>query len=372
MNTPESPVIVKKRLRRKSQRGTPSNSPQNRKQLKRSVPNLEKFVSDNSSINDISGLIGIAEKWKSHKENYRIDELVLEFLDSSEIMDYFKENVVYERLLWIIEELRELDGLIGLGSLKGSIIDQIIFFVQNLQAGELMHTVLYGEQGCGKTTVGEIMARMYSKLGILTKGTFRIARRDDFVAGYLGQTAIKTKKLLDSCKGGVLFIDEAYSLGPNGSDNDSFAKEAIDTLNQFLSENYNDFICIIAGYEKNLNDNFFSQNPGLDRRFPWKFNIDKYSTSELFNIFKHNFSGNWICDVDDKCEHLFNTKDFTNNGGDCKIIYDRCKIFHGRRMFNSSGSGIYTIKNEDVENAVIDFMKTKKKINKDVPVGIYM
>ena len=83
-------------------------------------------------------------------------------------------------------------------------------------------------------------------------GIFKIAKREDFVGEYLGQTAIKTKKLLKSCLGGVLFIDEAYALGPGQKDRDSFSKEAIDTLNAFLSENKDNFCCIIAGYENDI------------------------------------------------------------------------------------------------------------------------
>jgi hypothetical protein len=358
----------RKRLRRGNI--TPPSTPKLKKKVK--LPPLPEFVVDTVKIDTIGGLIDVAERWEKHKEDHGINKLMLDNLDSPVILAYFDENIAYERLLWIIKELRQLDGLVGLGGLKGSIIDQIVFFVQNLQSGELMHTVFYGEQGCGKTTLAEIIAKMYSRLGILSKGTFTVARRDDFIAGYLGQTAIKTKKLLDSCIGGVLFIDEAYSLGPPKGDNDSFAKEAIDTINQFLSENYEDFICIIAGYEKNLQENFFSNNPGLDRRFPWKFSIDKYTTDELFKIFKHNFSGKWKMGVSDDCKYLFDHKEFSNNGGDCKIIFDRAKIFHGRRIFNNPTHEKYLITDEDTRMAVKDFMKNKKKKSSNPPEGIYM
>ena len=97
-------------------------------------------------------------------------------------------------------------------------------------------------------------------MGILSKnGPFRIAHRDDFIAGYLGQTAIKTTKLLNSCLGGVLFIDEVYALGSGQEDKDSFSKEAIDTITGFLSDHKNDCCVIIAGYEKEIEDCFFHQ-----------------------------------------------------------------------------------------------------------------
>ena len=95
-------------------------------------------------------------------------------------------------------------------------------------------------------------------MGILSnKGNFTIAKREDFIAQYLGQTAIKTRALLESCIGGILFIDEVYSLGPGQKDKDSFSKEAIDTLNVFLSEHKDNFCCIIAGYEKRYREMFF-------------------------------------------------------------------------------------------------------------------
>ena len=355
---------------RKTTTRTPNSSPK-RKSRKKQLPTLPDFNYDTSKLEEISDLVKIAEMWRDHKVMYNIDDILLEYIDHDFVKEYYNKYITYERLLWIIEELREFDSLIGLGDLKVSLVDQIIFFVQNLQSGELMHTVLYGEQGCGKTTIGNILAKMYSNLGILSEGTFTVARRSDFIAGYLGQTAIKTKKLLDSCMGGVLFIDEAYSLGPSDGDSDSFSKEAIDTLNQFLSENYENFICIIAGYEKNLNDNFFSKNPGLDRRFPWKFKINKYSDKELFNIFKNNFSGNWKCNVSDECLKYFKTSEFSNNGGDCKIIFDRSKIYHGRRMFRDISSEKFVINDSDVKNAIKDFMKSKTK-KSSTPNGLYI
>ena len=113
--------------------------------------------------------------------------------------------------------------------------------------GEYLHTIITGNPGCGKTSVAKIIGNIYANLKILSrkKNVFKIAYRDDFVAEYLGQTAIKSRKFLESCLGGVLFIDEVYSLGSgsNGEKTDSFAKECIDTLNQNLSENGDKFIC---------------------------------------------------------------------------------------------------------------------------------
>ena len=127
---------------------------------------------------------------------------------------------------------------------------------------------------------------IYSSLGWLSKGGVFTPKRSDLVGRYLGETADKTQKYLEKCKGSVCFIDEVYSLGSKDEGRDSFAKEAVDTLNQFLSEEAHDFVCIIAGYEKDVQICFFEQNQGLDRRFPWRFTISPYKSDELKEIFK--------------------------------------------------------------------------------------
>lgn len=335
--------------------------PKRRKLIKKKLVSKPPFEPKVGKIINLEQLIHLAEDWLCYKIKNKIG-----------LGDFNESNLKYERLSWIILDLMELNNLIGLETLKKSVINQIVFFIQGLQSGELMHTVLYGDQGCGKTTVAKILASMYSKLGILSQGTFRVAQREDFIAGYLGQTATKTKKLLTSCLGGVLFIDEAYSLGPSKSDTDSFSKEAIDTLNQFLSENYEDFICIIAGYEKNLKENFFDKNPGLDRRFPWKFTLNKYSGPELFRIFKYNFRDPWSLEESPELENLFVADNFKNNGGDCKIIFDKAKIIHGRRVFENDNEQLFRITKGDIITAMNEFLEeTRKKPTKEPPFGMY-
>ncbi|NBR98478.1 MAG: AAA family ATPase, partial [Betaproteobacteria bacterium] len=113
--------------------------------------------------------------------------------------------------------------------------------------------------GTGKTEIAKIIGQIFSKLGILKKGTFRKVTRSDLIAGYLGQTAIKTNDVINDCLGGVLFIDEAYSLG-NSEKKDSFSKECIDTLCEALSNHKDNFMVIIAGYENELKECFFNYN----------------------------------------------------------------------------------------------------------------
>ena len=124
-------------------------------------------------------------------------------------------------------------------SLKNSIVDQILYFVQNLHRdklnknGDFMHTVIYGPPGTGKTEVAKIMGKIFSKMGVLSRNVFKKATRADLIAGYLGQTALKTKDLVKECLGGVLFIDEAYALG-NNEKRDSFAKSLKDAVSSIF------------------------------------------------------------------------------------------------------------------------------------------
>ena len=148
-----------------------------------------------------------------------------------------------------------------------------------------MHTVIYGPPGTGKTEIAKIMGRIFSGVGVLKRNKFKKATRVDLIAGYLGQTAIKTNDVINECLGGVLFIDEAYALG-NDEKRDSFSKECIDTLCEALSNHKDNLMVIIAGYEEDLKKCFFAYNKGLDSRFPWRFQTDDYTPKELNLIFQ--------------------------------------------------------------------------------------
>jgi len=154
-----------------------------------------------------------------------------------------------------------LDAMVGLKKFKEEILNQLLYFAQNLHVGkhsDFMHTVLCGPPGTGKTEVAMILGKMYSKLGILKNQVFKKVCRNDLVAGYLGQTALKTKKVIDECLGGCLFIDEAYALA-NDYNGDSYSKECIDVLCEALSAHKEDLMVIIAGYKDELEHTFSKQ-----------------------------------------------------------------------------------------------------------------
>lgn len=229
------------------------------------------------------------------------------------------------------------------------------------------------------TTVAKIIGNLYKNLQILSKdGEFKTATRDSLVAGYLGQSAIKTKKFLHSCIGGVMFIDEAYSLGPGKADSDSFSKEVIDTMCGFLSENKTNFCCIIAGYEKQVKSCFFSVNPGLERRFPWVHTIEEYTNDDLTEIFLKMIKDcNWFIDssVEKKYISEFfkdNKELFKNAGGDVETFISKCKMTHSKRVFGLDKNLRFILNKEDIKNTLEMLNKHKLNIRDESKPPLYM
>lgn len=278
--------------------------------------------------------------------------------------------------------IEELLSLVGMNELKESIFYQILYYLQGMHlkndTEEYLHTMIFGPPGTGKTTVAKIIAKIYQGLGIISpNSSFRIAHRDDFIAGYLGQTAIKTQKLLKSCLGGVLFIDEVYSLAPRENDKDSFSKEALDILTAFLSEHKKDFCCIAAGYEEDIQTCFYGMNKGLQRRFPWVHRIDGYTSEHLMQILKKMIGEHqWeiVCD-DNKLISILeiNKKLFTNAGGDIETFLSKCKMVHSKRIVNLGVEHKFVLTQEDIDNAIEMVKQHKPKPPEDIPppFGMY-
>lgn len=260
---------------------------------------------------------------------------ILKLIDDFPLKVDIEYNIDMDILHNINAPLRELNAMIGMHKLKDSIIDQVIYFIQGLDKNnDFMHTVIYGPPGTGKTEVAKIMGSIFSSIGILNKNTFRKVTRSDLIAGYLGQTAIKTKDVIKEALGGVLFIDEAYALG-NSEKKDSFAKECIDTLCEALSDHKSKIMVIIAGYEEDLNKCFFAYNQGLNSRFPWRFHTDNYSAPDLKRIFIkkiHDIKWSINKEIDDQ---WFESKMqyFKYYGRDMETLLAKTKIAHGRRVF---------------------------------------
>ena len=275
----------------------------------------------------------------------------------------------------ILPHLEKLDALIGMEKVKQTIFHQVLYYIQGMHVrdanGEYLHMRIVGPPGTGKTTIAMIIADIFADLGILTGGKgdekVKLIHRDDFVAGYLGQTAIKTKKLLDSCIGKVVLLDEAYSMGSERED-DSFAKEAIDTLTSFLSEHKNNFCFIVAGYEEDIEKYFFSLNKGLHRRIPWYHKIDPYNPEEMGDIAQKMIREmKWSFSAPEVKDHFVSIvkaeKDlFKHFGGDVENFLSKVKIAHAIRVFTLPSTEKFFITKEDLENGL---KKVKEQLPKD-------
>ena len=319
------------------------------KKIKRSKPRLK--LKNSPPVNSISDLIEVGKSITFYKN-----------------MDTV--------MLWkITPYLEELDNLVGMKTLKESIFYQIIYYLQGMHNHgdncDYLNTIIIGSPGCGKTSVARIIGKLYQAMGVLSKaGKFKVAHRDDFIAEYLGQTAIKTKKLLKSCIGGVLFIDEVYSMGSRKNDKDSFSDEALDVLTAFMSDHKKDFCLIAAGYEEDIWQRFFGKNKGLESRFPWIHKIDKYEPSELSDIYvKMVDELEWNMTVDKKeVENIIkiNQKLFKNFGRDIENFITKCKMCHAKRVFTLDNDHKFVLTLIDLVNAVKMIKKSKPDEDEDM------
>ena len=303
------------------------------------------------------------------KQAQRLQGVDISSMSNEELMTINKEDIPYEAPQSVNAEdcLKKLDGLVGLTSVKKEISNLTAFLNLQIRRGETQtfqgkHYVFTGNPGTGKTTVARIMADIFKTLGVVARGQLVEADRAKLVAGYAGQTAIKTNQLVDQALGGVLFIDEAYTL--KSSDGDTFGAEAIDTLLKRLEDDRGKFICIVAGYTDQMHD-FIDTNPGLKSRFTQTIHFDDYTPDELTEIFLHLAKGkNFTIDDDTRAaihrqfEQLYLRRDKNfGNAREARRIFNEAVERQSQRLvklMNDPGfqeKDMYSLTKEDLPMA---------------------
>ena len=255
----------------------------------------------------------------------------------------FITNDKFNKLYNIIPALEELNTIVGMNNVKEKIFRSICYFLHDINGAiknynEMNHIMIMGPPGVGKTTIAKIMGNIYLRLGFLENDTFITATRSDLVAKYLGQTADKTQKVIDSALGGVLFIDEIYSLG-NKEGRDSFAKECIDTINLNMSRTDKPWLLIVGGYKEDIEESFLAYNKGLERRFTVKLEIKGYDDDELLAILK-SFIVQEKWELEDNAININDIKEnkdyFKYYGGDMRKIFQLAKENYSVRIMKTS------------------------------------
>jgi len=367
---------------------------------------------NNEVIHIIQPSVPKPEQTNSSPEESTSDEVFEEVLITQEIkhitdlIDLSEKHIIKPKVKYsidlpklnkIVPHLKELNNMIGMDDIKKSLTNQLMYFLQGFEFKHMLHTIIEGPPGVGKTCLGKLLGQIYLELGCINsdisaspdfedddgqmnikklfsnilhpetqnqqpkKFKFKIAKRSDLVGQYVGHTAVKTQKVINESFGGVLFIDEAYSLGGD----DVFSKECINTINQNLSENGDKFICIIAGYADALENSFFSQNSGLHRRFPFRYKIEKYNGEELAKILKNKLVAEKYT-VETNNFNLTkyiedNQESFPNFGGDIETYFFHIKIMHSTRVFGKSIKLRNIFIKDDFTNALKEMKKHEKK-----------
>lgn len=295
----------------------------------------------------------ISSALDEEKESSNLNKIANEFYDSllkyygylkiQEIQNFEK---VEEDVRTLEDLLNELNSLVGLENVKTKVNDLIAYQkVQKLRRDNnlnseknTLHLAFTGNPGTGKTTVARIVGRIYKQIGLLSKGHFVEVSRTDLIAGYQGQTALKVKKVIESAKGGVLFIDEAYSITENDH-SDSYGRECLTELTKALEDYRDDLVVIVAGYTEPMNK-FFESNSGLKSRFNTFIEFDDYNVEELEKILDSMCKKNDYLlneDAEKIIKEYFqkvvsNEEENFSNGRFVRNLYDDLVMNHAKRI----------------------------------------
>lgn len=313
------------------------------------------IVEDNSQESTIELLRKISNLVDSQKYPIGVKKManalkesLIEYYGYLKVLDICNQDKSEEDTRNLPELLNDLNELIGLKNVKRKVNNLLIYQkVQKLRRDKNLHITkstlhlsFTGNPGTGKTTVARIVGRIYKQIGLLSKGHFIEVSRTDLIAGYQGQTALKVKDVIERSKGGVLFIDEAYSITENDH-SDSYGRECLTELTKALEDYRDDLVVIVAGYTDPMNK-FFESNPGLKSRFNTFIEFDDYQAAELEEILvsmcqknDYQLSKDVKKSVRQCFENVISEKDENfANGRLVRNIYDDMVMNHARRVIN--------------------------------------
>lgn len=280
------------------------------------------------------------------KQAERVHKLPVAELTDEVLLTFVPEDVPMEAPTTIEYEsiLKRFDSLVGMTSVRKAVTDIATLINVEISRADRKskmmlspHYIFTGNPGTGKTTVARIMADVLHALGVVKRGQLVEADRSKLVAAYSGQTAIKTNQLVDSALGGVLFIDEAYTLV--SSDMDTFGKEAVDTLLKRMEDDRGKFVCIVAGYPNEM-QSFIDSNPGLASRFTQTIQFEDYNATELAQIFfglasSHSFviSDEDRTGIERYFEQMYNSRQSNfGNAREVRRVYEQTITNQSKRV----------------------------------------
>ena len=344
--------------------------------------NSEISENDNYSDNDDDYFNGSD---KLHNIDMKVDTLedMIKLGESYDINCPKKYVINLKLLNKCVPTLKRLSRLIGMKSIKKHIVDLIFFNLQNFKhdnSGKNMNnTLFFGSPGTGKTEVSKIIGKLYYQLNLVHKDLFIVVKLTDLIGKYVGHTEANVEKLFERAEGGIIFLDEAYSLG-NKDRPTSFGKVAIDMINERMTrDNENNkkqnnhkekaITFFAAGYEKEMYESFLSVNPGLVSRFFFRFHTDKYNYRELKKIYEKMVEDDdWKLCKNRPLQLKFfkeNMSYFKNFGRDMQRLWQLTKMSHSKRVFGKDINLRSFINQEDLENAFKMFVSEDEIKNKN-------
>jgi SpoVK/Ycf46/Vps4 family AAA+-type ATPase len=315
---------------------------------------------------------------KGEVDEYTIDDLI-SFGEKYHCKLYRKAgNLDLEKAALLVEPLKELTNMVGLTETKKDIVEKVVSLLDpDNHKNDMLHTVVFGPPGVGKTTFSRILPKIYTALGRAKSSTTHYVKVKDLMGEYCGQTQPKVEQAFIKAKGGTLIIDEAYALGNKGKKN-VFSEEMINAINQNM-DLFRDVNVSFLGYEKPMMENLFAYNDGLFRRIAFVFRLGDYNSKDLAEMLRRKLKNDGYS-LDMKSEELDefmekHEKEFPYFGGDIETLVSKMKIAVNNRTLFMSAKDKKFMKQKDLEKGMEKLKKAR--LGKDSeslpppPIGMY-